>query len=306
MRDDSELQGTIFSVSRFGGEDGPGIRTTVFMKGCPLRCVWCHSPQSQEAKPQVAFYAAKCISCGTCVKVCPREAQIVSPKERRVLWEKCDNCGKCAEACPTSAMDMVGQSFTVDQVMKIVERDLVYYRNSNGGVTFSGGEPAMQPLFLTACLKRCKALGIHTALDTCGFMDLPVLEGLMPYVDLFLYDIKHMDSNKHKQYTGVGNELILENLKEISRQGKSIWIRVPLITGYNDSEENIRKIAELSSTLKGVERVSLLSFNTLAGARYLTIGKKYELDHLGVYPKERGMALMEICSRLGLNVELCK
>jgi pyruvate formate lyase activating enzyme len=205
--------------------DGPGIRTTVFLKGCPLKCKWCHSPHSISIKPQLAFFANRCIACGACVNVCPQGAQIVSVTERRVLWEKCDNCGKCAEACPSKALEMVGEWFTVEQIINIVERDLVYYKNSGGGVTFSGGEPTAQPEFLASCLQKCKDLGIHTALDTCGFAKWSVFEKILPHVDLFLYDIKHMDNGKHAQFTGVGNELILENLKKISQRGKPVWVR---------------------------------------------------------------------------------
>lgn len=198
---------------------------------------------------------------------------------------------------------MAGEWLTVEQVMSIVERDLVYYRNSGGGVTFSGGEPTAQLDFLAACLKRCKDVGIHTAIDTSGFAKWSDFEVILPYVDLFLYDMKHTDSEKHRQFVGVDNELILENLKRISQQEKPIWIRIPLIPGYNDSEENLNRLAEFVRALKGVEKVSLLPYNSAAGAKYLSIGKRYELEHLGPYPREKTEALVEIFSSRGINTE---
>ncbi len=304
MPDSPPLAGIIFSIDRFVAEDGPGLRTSVFFKGCPLKCIWCHSPQSISDKPQLVFYSNRCIGCGSCVKVCPQNAQIVSEIERRVLWDKCDDCGKCAEICPSKASEMVGDWLTVEQVMDIVRRDMSYYKNSGGGVTFSGGEPTMQPRFLLACLKKCKEIGIHTALDTCGLVKWPVFDEILPYVDLFLYDIKDMDSEKHKKFTGVGNELILENLNRINQRGKSIWVRVPLIPGYNDSETDISRIANFIRLMKSVEKVSLLPYNSAAGAKYQFIGKHYELEHVVHQSEEKLMALVEVFSILGIEVEL--
>jgi pyruvate formate lyase activating enzyme len=199
---------------------------------------------------------------------------------------------------------MSGEYLTVEQVMEVVEKDRTYYENSGGGVTFSVGEPTMQPEFLLACLKCCRQSGLHTAIDTNGHVQWPVLEELLPNIDLFLYDIKHMDSGKHKQFTGVGNELILENLRKIDRLGNSTWLRVPLIPDYNDDDENIQRVAELAGSLKAVEKVSLLSYNRLAGAKYQFIGKGYELEHLEAHSKEREKALMKMFFGLGKKVEL--
>lgn len=282
------LRGLVFSIGRFATDDGPGIRTTVFMKGCPLKCIWCHSPQSQGAVvSQLGFYSNRCIDCGACTKMCPQKALIVSPQATHIHWEKCDNCGKCVEVCPSKALEMVGEWLTVEQVMDILKKDWLYYKNSGGGVTFSGGEPTAQPRFLATCLKRCKEVGIHTAVDTCGFAKWSVFEEILPYVDLFLYDLKHMDSKKHKLFTGVGNELILKNAKRISKRGKPLWIRIPLIPGYTDSEENLSQSAEFIRELKFVQKLSLLPYNVASGANYSFIGRSYELEYLDHYPKAK-------------------
>ena len=298
----SSGNGLIFKISRCSTEDGPGIRTTVFFKGCPLKCIWCHSPQSQRHEPEVAFYENRCMRCGACVKACPEKAQVVSKEERIILWDKCNYCGECVKVCPTRALDMIGSCLTAQEVIEDIKKDMVYYKNSGGGVTFSGGEPAAQPSFLTACLKGCHETGIHTAVETCGFVKWPTLEKMLPLIDLFLYDVKMMDNEKHQQLTGVGNELILENLKRLDEQGKTIWIRIPLITGCNDSVENIRQTAELARTLNNLAAVSLLPYNTAAEANYLSIGRKYELGSLGLYDKDRVVELAKIFTDYGIEV----
>jgi pyruvate formate lyase activating enzyme len=301
---DSPPEGLVLSIDRFVGEDGPGIRTTVFMKGCPLRCVWCHSPESISPKPQLLFQANRCIRCGACVEACPQEAQIASPTDRRVLWERCNDCGKCVPICPSGAVKTAGTWMSVDQVMEVVEKDLVYYRNSGGGVTFCGGEATLQHEFLSACLKACKHAGIDTALDTCGQAKWSVLEEILPDVDLFLYDIKHMDSARHKALTGVGNELILQNLARIGRRGKPIWVRIPLIPGYNDSEENLRRVAEFALPMDTVEKISLLPYNVVSGAKYQSIGEKYQLEQVVAHSKDEEKALAKMLSRHGKKAEL--
>lgn len=305
MPSDQSIRGLVLAISRSSGEDGPGIRTTVFIKGCPLKCIWCHSPESQgPVAPSLSFYQGRCIRCGACVAACPRHLQMVSSNERSIRWRECQSCGRCVAVCPSGALEMVGKWLTVSQVMDVVSRDRAYYRNSGGGVTFSGGEPAAQPDFLAACFKRCRQLGIHTALDTSGYVAWSVLERLLPHVDLFLFDIKHMDNRQHRRLTGVGNKLILQNLRRIDHYGKPIWIRVPLIPGYNDSENNLREIAALVEQLGAVKKLSLLPYNDAAGAKYQFIGWKYELDDVSRQPPGREQEYLEYLSHLDVAVGL--
>lgn len=296
-------KGLVLSIDRFAGEDGPGIRTTVFFKGCPLRCTWCHSPESISLKPQLFFTASRCIACGACVTACPRDAQVVSATERRVLWENCDNCGDCIPVCPSTALEMSGQWMTAEQVLATVLKDKVYYDNSGGGVTFCGGEPTMQPDFLSACLKACHDEGIHTAVDTCGQVKWPVLAEMLPCIDLFLFDIKQMDSARHRELTGVGNELILDNLQKITAAGKPVWIRIPLIPGCNDSEDNLARIAELVAPMETVERITLLPYNVVTGARYPAIGEEYRLAGIAAHTREEVKAIAGMMSAHGKKVE---
>ena len=305
MPSDPEIKGRIFSIARASGEDGPGIRTTLFLKGCPLQCIWCHSPQSQGSEePRLTFYENRCIRCGACLEACSKTLHRVNAEERQILWDDCDHCGKCAEVCPSNALEMAGDWMTVEQVLDAVNRDIVYYNHSQGGVTFSGGEPTLQPDFLKVCLKKCKAQGIHTAVDTCGFVKWSVLEELLPHIDLFLFDIKHMDNETHRQLTGVTNNLILENLSKIDRHGKSIWIRIPLIPDQNDSEKNLRAIAHFVQKLRGVEKVSLLNYSVAAGAKYPSIGQQYPLGHVNPHDKDKENKFLDFFSSLSVNVEV--
>ena len=271
-------KGLVFSIQRYSTEDGPGIRTTVFMKGCPLRCLWCHNPEGQEFFTQIAFNDNRCIGCKSCVSACPRGAIDFTVDGPRTDRDKCKSCGKCAEACPTGARELIGKYMTAEEVFSEVEWDTLFYRSSGGGVTVGGGEPTMQPGFLVEFLRKCHEHDIHTALDTSGYARWNALEEILKYVGLVLYDIKQIDPAKHAEYTGVSNELILENARKISKKGIPMLLRVPVIPGYNDGEDSIRHIMEFACTLESVAKVDLLPFHRLGEAKYRKLGRNYALE----------------------------
>ena len=254
-----------FDIQRNSFVDGPGIRTTVFFKGCNLKCAWCHNPESQSAKPQMMFYKDKCTGCGKCKSVCPYHL------------EQCELCGKCTLYCPVDARMVCGKEHTADEVLKEVLKDKAFYETSGGGVTFSGGECMLQIDFLVEILKKCKENGIHTAVDTAGHIPFESFEKILPYTDLFLYDIKIFDSQKHKQYVGVSNELILENLKKLFERKAKLWIRIPIIPDVNDSIEEIQKIKDFLKTIGTAEKIELLPYHAMGENKYRAIGKEPQI-----------------------------
>lgn len=254
----------IFDIQRNSYVDGPGIRTTVFFKGCNLSCLWCHNPESHDPKPQMMFYKDKCKGCGKCKEVCPYHL------------EKCDLCGKCTLYCPVGARKICGKSYTVDEVLNEIIKDKSYYETSGGGVTFSGGECMLQIDFLCEILKKCKENGIHTAVDTAGFVPFDSFEKILPFTDLFLYDIKTLDTEKHKEYVGVDNALILDNLKKLFRAGASIYIRIPVIPGVNDSAEEMLKIKDFLSANGKPEKVELLPYHAMGENKYPALLRNFQ------------------------------
>ena len=223
------ITGKVFDIKKFSIHDGPGIRTTVFFKGCPLSCRWCHNPESQALEPEMMLWANRCIRCEACLPVCKQGAISRDGDFAPTDGEKCVLCGACVEACHAGAREIVGREMTVAQVMAEIERDVAFYDESNGGVTFSGGEPLWQAGFLLALLQACQEKEIHTALDTCGFAPWEMLDAIREHVDLFMYDLKLMDDAKHRDFTGVSNELILKNLQALSQRGHDIVLRVPIV-----------------------------------------------------------------------------
>lgn len=255
------LTATIFDIERNSFVDGPGIRTTVFFKGCNLKCAWCHNPESQDFKPQMMFYKDKCKGCGKCKSVCPS-------------LDNCTLCGKCTFYCPVDARKVCGNKYTVDEVLAEIIKDKSYYENSGGGVTFSGGECMLQIDFLVEILKKCKENGIHTAVDTAGHIPFESFEKVMPYTDLFLYDIKLLDNEKHITYVGASNIRILENYKRLSQKGATIWIRIPVVPGVNDNEteaQNIRSFLEENGV---PDKIELLPYHAMGENKYSAIGKE--------------------------------
>jgi pyruvate formate lyase activating enzyme len=264
----------IFDIKHFAVHDGPGIRTTIFLKGCPLKCAWCHSPESQNQGPELLLDIEKCIQCNICVEVCPESA---IPSPGLIDKETCNVCGACAEACYSGAIELKGKPMTIEEVLNEIEKDRELLQNSGGGVTLSGGEPMAQPDFTVELLRHLKQSGYHTALDTSGYTPWGNLEQALGYTDLVLFDLKHICKEKHAKFTGVDNQSILENLAKANSQGKKIWVRVPLVPGVNDDPEHIEELADWVKTL-GVERTYLLPYHSLGVPKYESLGRDYGLE----------------------------
>ncbi len=266
--------GKIFNIQRFSVHDGPGIRTTVFLKGCNLRCRWCHNPESISGQTQLQYFEEKCVGCGMCDRYCPEGITLAQLAAGDMA--ACTLCGKCADVCMEEALKLTGEEKTADEVMDIVKRDLDYYENSGGGVTISGGEPLLQPDFVREILQKAKAAGIHTALDTAGNVPYGSFEKVLPYTDLVLFDIKLCDNDRHREYMGVENTRILENLGKLLEEGVDVHIRIPLMKGVNDDADNIRKTAALVGGRQNVKQVDLLPYHALGSSKSQSIGRAME------------------------------
>ncbi len=261
--------GNIFDIKRFAVHDGPGIRTTVFFKGCPLKCVWCHNPESISGKKQLGFLSHKCVGCGKCADACPQNAHIFTNEGHIINHQKCILCGKCVEECPADTLIMYGYSASVDEVLKKALEDRDFYESSNGGVTLSGGECLLQADFCAELLKKIKEENVHTAVDTCGFVNKSAFDKVMEYTDLFLYDIKAFDEEVHIRCTGQSNKPILENLKYLDDCGRKIEIRIPYVPGMNSNQ--IDKIAEFLSSFKNITKVKVLPYHSYAASKYSSL-----------------------------------
>lgn len=297
-----EAVGTVFNIQRFSIEDGPGIRTTVFMKGCPLSCTWCHNPEGIEARRQLMWFEVRCIGARDCLDACPNDALRLTGSGLVIDRMRCDACGLCQEACPAGALEVAGRSYTAREAFEEVARDEVFYRNSSGGVTVSGGEPTMQPGFAAGLMSLCREAGIHTALDTCGYSSREALSGLLELSDMVLLDLKLVDDERHRELTGVPIGPVLESARLIAASGRPLWVRTPVIPGCTDSPENISSLSRfIREELPCVERWDLLAFNNTCGAKYARLDMGWRFSGVPLVEKRVMEELTDIAGASGVE-----
>ncbi|MDA8226404.1 MAG: glycyl-radical enzyme activating protein [Desulfitobacterium hafniense] len=269
--------GVVFNTQGYSIHDGPGIRTIIFLKGCPLKCEWCSNPESQSDRPEVISIANRCIGCGRCVEGCPEKAIFSISGIKTIDRKKCTSCGHCADLCYANSLQMRGQIQTTEEVLREIVGDLVFYQNSGGGVTISGGEPFYQAEFTLSLLKASKELGLNTVVETCGYALYKKIAACLPYIDLLYFDLKHLNGEVHKRYTGVDNTLILNNARRLGASGVKMVVRLPIIPGYNDSEENLKMTAEFTCSI-GVNEIHLLPYHIFGSSKYYQLGREYRLN----------------------------
>jgi pyruvate formate lyase activating enzyme len=297
--------GLIFDIIRFAIHDGPGIRTTAFLKGCPLSCWWCHNPEGIPCSKNLMYFDYKCIRCKTCVRACPINAIIFEGERININREACVKCEKCAENCPTGALNLVGREIDVEELMEGIEKDVLLYDLSGGGVTYSGGEPLCQPLFLKESLRQCKMKNIHTALDTSGYTSPNIWESVIGHVDLFLYDLKIIDDEEHQKYTGVSNKIIKKNLITLIKKGrgKDVILRFPVIPGITDTERNINELLSFVPRLKGVNEIDILPYHDIS-EKYNRCGMEYKMKVHTTPSEEKLRYIKEKLEGIGLYVKI--
>ena len=299
-RDDTAI---VFDIQKYSIHDGPGIRTLVFLKGCPLACPWCSNPESQISEPQLLQQLVRCIHCLKCMEVCSRKAISLESGEITIDRDLCDTCGVCADQCYANALQIVGREMTVSEVVAVVKKDIQFYIHSGGGVTFGGGEPLLHAGFIRKAAGECKQLGISTAVETCGYADASALDAILPVIDLFLFDIKHIDAEKHAEVLGVSNELILRNAEKIASSHMcTMIVRIPIIPGFNDSVEVIGGIADfVRQSLPIVEEIHLLPFHQYGAHKYGGLNRQYELKSYNTPGEKKLRTLSDVISRRGFR-----
>ena len=300
-----DLTAYVSNIQRFSVHDGPGIRTTFFLLGCPLRCKWCQNPETINPTPQIMMNHQLCARCGACIEACPADAIHVDENGAIITdLRVCSKCFACVKSCNFSAREVTGKSYSVDDLFGVLIRDEEFYRTSGGGVTASGGEPLLQPDFCKQLFYKLKASGIHTAMETCGYAGWGSFEKILDITDLFLYDIKLLDGKKHEKWTGKNNDIILANIKKLSGLGKQIIIRIPLIPGVNDDDEEFRAIVDFVKSLKTIEEIHILPFHQIGSSKYDMIGRDYELSDLDVENSENIDHCENIARQAGFRVSV--
>ena len=305
----------VFNIQRFSLHDGPGIRTTVFLKGCSMRCFWCHNPEGQHPEPELRYFPERCIACGQCVIACPNHAHEMHDGAHVFLRDNCELSGKCVETCYPRALQMEGRMMTVGEVMEEILPDKPFYESSGGGVTLSGGEPVLSKEFAQEILEQCKFHRLHTAIETCGEVPWESLDALLPYTDLIMMDIKHLDESKHHVATGHSNDRILSNARRLASSGKTIVFRTPVVPSVNDTEEEVMQIATFVRELielrknagqngSGKIRYELVAFHKLAAGKYPSLGLDYKALDVEPPTTERMTALLEAARRSGIDVSM--
>ncbi len=297
------MKGKVFNIQRYSVNDGEGIRTSVFLKGCPLDCWWCHNPESKKGIRELVYYSSKCIGCGECISSCANGA--VSLIDGKLVLNKnlCRMELNCERCCPTGAIEVVGREMTVQEVLAEVEKDRIFFEESKGGVTFSGGEPLMQPEFLKELLSVAQKRGLHTAVDTSGYAPWDIILDIAQYTDLFLYDIKLMRDDLHYKYTGVSNSIILDNLKKLAKIHNNIQVRVPLIPGINNDEQSITELCEFLQT-EGIKKVSLLPYHSTGTDKYSRLGETYRLYGLAALSDIELQRALAMAKSFGLDAKI--
>ncbi|MDY6825602.1 MAG: glycyl-radical enzyme activating protein [Bacillota bacterium] len=298
------IKGNIFNIQRYSIDDGPGIRTTVFMKGCPLSCLWCSNPESQKSIPELSHRDHSCNHCGKCVEVCELKAIMSTDNGVNIDRDLCNCCGKCVDVCDPGALKIFGQAVTVDEVFEQITKDRDYYKITGGGITASGGEPLAQPEFVSALFKKCCEAGIHTCMDTSGYGSIEALEKVLPFTRLVLFDLKHMDPDLHRKYTGCDNAPVIRNLKRIVNEGTTFIIRIPLIPGVNDLDDQVKAFARAVVGIAGSTEINIMPYHRYGQGKYKVLDRTYPLGELEPPTDEKLNSVKEIFQSFGLNCEV--